>query len=57
MDLDGIYHRVFKAAIETPPGEDCNGIVLLSEDGLELIGAGRLTSTSVLFPRFSKIRA
>ena len=52
VDRDGVYHRVFRAVVETPIDQDCNGIINMSETGLQLIGEGYLTSASVVFSQY-----
>ena len=47
VDEDGIYHRVVKAVVETPPDEDCYGVIEVSEEKLEFIGEGELESATI----------
>ena len=49
-DADGVYHRVLKAVVETPEGDGCSGVVLVSNDRLELVGDGDLESASIFVP-------
>jgi hypothetical protein len=54
VDEDGIYHRVFKAVVETPAGGGCSGIVRVTEDRLELVGDG-IESVSLDLSRTGKV--
>jgi hypothetical protein len=47
QDEAGIHHRVLAAMLETPPGEDCYGMVEVFEDRLRLVGEGALASTDM----------
>lgn len=46
-DADGIYHRVLNAVIETAEGEDCSGVMTVSENSINLAGAGNLASARI----------
>ncbi|KAM7277496.1 hypothetical protein ACFE04_019362 [Oxalis oulophora] len=50
VDSHGIYHRVFEAALECPPGKDAFGYIDAYDDNrLTLIGSDRMRSADMCF--------
>uniref|UniRef100_A0A1D2A4L9 Calcineurin-like phosphoesterase domain-containing protein n=2 Tax=Auxenochlorella protothecoides TaxID=3075 RepID=A0A1D2A4L9_AUXPR len=43
-DSAGIHHRVCAAILETPPGNDCHGIIEVFDDRIRVVGHGRFQS-------------
>ncbi|WOK96595.1 hypothetical protein Cni_G05302 [Canna indica] len=49
VDTHGIHHRVFEAALESPPGSNSFGHIDVYHDRFSLIGTDRMKSTEMVF--------
>lgn len=49
IDSHGVHHRVLEAALECPPGTDAFGYINVYDDGISLVGTGKMESVDMYF--------